>query len=61
MQLDAVAEGTGDESVGPSDDDSPEEGSVERPVSRDPKSDDDLGVAARRADALPDRTQFGRA
>ena len=61
MQLDAGAEGTGHGSFDQANDGEVEEGSVERPVSRDPKSDDDIGVAALRADALPDRTQFGRA
>jgi hypothetical protein len=61
VEFDFGAEGTGHGSFDQADDGAVEERSKERPVSRDPRSDDDLGVAAHRPDALPDRTQFGQA
>jgi hypothetical protein len=58
-QLDAGRKAAGYESVDQADDAA--RGTPEKAVTREPKSDDDLGVAARRVDALPDRTQFGQA
>lgn len=60
VELDFGAEGTGHGSFDQADDGSVEERSGARPVTRGPESDADLGVVTHRADALPERTQFGQ-